>query len=163
MKSLLIPCVAKAMLRGIGLLEGSGSGLLLDGDPDGAVVVGVGHFPVHAVVPLHGGVPAEFVVGVAGQPFGEDAGVHALERLGVGADAVEHGPLVARELVDDHALGDGASGVPAGDQIAESVRAEVVDADAVFADAVVHERLLVGSWPTPPTPAFPLTPPSSLT
>ena len=122
----------------------AGSGLLLDGDPDGAVVVGVGRFPVHAVVPLHGGVSAEFVIGVAGQPFGEDPGIHALERPGVGADAVEHSPIVARELVDHHSLGDRASGVLAGDQIAEPVRAEVVDADAVFADAVVHERLLVG-------------------
>lgn len=122
----------------------AGRGLAFDGDPDGAVVVGVGFLAVDAVVPFDVGVAAEFVLGVAGEPFAEDAGVHALEGFGDGADAVEHRPVAAGEFIYDHAFGDFAACVSAGDEVAETAASDVVYAHAVLADAVVHEGLLIG-------------------
>lgn len=117
---------------------------LLHRDPDGAVIVGVGLLAVDAVVPFHCGVAAKLVVGVAGEPVAEDGGVDALKSLRVRAYAVEDCPVVARELVEDHALGDVAAGVLSGDEIAEFVAAKVVDADAVLTDAVVYDGLFEG-------------------
>ena len=118
--------------------------------PDGAVIVGVIFLAVQTVVPLHRGVATELVVRVPGEPLPKDAGVDALQGLGVGAYAVEHGPLPAGKLIEHHAFGHGAAGVLARDQVAESAVAQIVDADAVFADAIVHEGLLVGvGWRVP--------------
>ncbi len=120
------------------------SDLPLHRHPDGAVIVGVIFLAVQTVVPLHRGVAAKLIVRVAGQPLPKDAGVDALQGLGVGAHAVEHGPLSPGELVEHHAFGHGAAGVLARDQVAEPAAAQIVDADAVLADAVVHQCLLVG-------------------
>ena len=54
------------------------------------MVIGIGLLAVDAVIPLHIGVSAKLVIGVAGEPFAEDAGVHALQGFGDGADAVVH-------------------------------------------------------------------------
>ena len=107
------------------------------------MVVRVGLFTVHAVVPLNIGVSAKFPVGVAGQPFLEDSCVHVLKRFWNRAVAVKNRPLALRELVNSHSFRNFAACVFSCNKIAELAVTQIIDADTVLADAVVDDCLFV--------------------
>ena len=108
------------------------------------MVVGIGFFSVHTIIPLHAGIAAKLILRIAGKPLPEDSRVHALKCIRDWTNAVEHRPVAPGKFIDNHAFRYIAARVFTGNEIPELSSANVIDTDAIFTDTVIYQSKRIG-------------------
>ena len=108
------------------------------------MVVGIGFFSVHTIIPLHAGVAAKLIFRIAGKPLPEYPRVHALKCIRDRTNAVEYRPVAPGKFIDNHVFRYIAARVFSGNEIPELSAANIIDTDAIFPDAVIYQSLLIG-------------------